>query len=67
MVFFILVMRLKKLIFINSLIKLVSHEIKLPPQEIKQWSLQDLVDIVSDIINKNDVEAFMMLDMESKK
>lgn len=37
---------------------MVSHEIKMSPQEIREWSLTDLIDIVSDILNKGDAETY---------
>ena len=37
---------------------MVSHEIKLSPQEVREWSLSDLVDIVSDILTKGDAETY---------
>lgn len=37
---------------------MVAHDIKLSPQEVRQWSLKDLVDMVTDILNKNDAEAY---------
>ena len=37
---------------------MVSHDIKLSPQEIRQWSLTDLVEMVSDILSKNDAETY---------
>lgn len=37
---------------------MVSHELKLSPQEVREWCLSDLVDIVTDILNKADGEAF---------
>lgn len=44
--------------FINVFVKMVSHEIKMSPQEIREWSLSDLIDIVSDILNKGDAETY---------
>lgn len=37
---------------------MVSHDIKLSPQEIKTWCLTDLIDMASDIITKNDYETY---------
>ena len=37
---------------------MVSHDIKLSPQEIRTWCLSDLVEMVSDILSKNDIEAY---------
>lgn len=37
---------------------MVAQEIKLSPQEVRDWSLSDLVDLVADILNKNDTEAY---------
>lgn len=28
------------------------------PQQIREWNLTDLIDMVSDILNKNDIESF---------
>lgn len=39
---------------------MVSYEIKLSPEEIRNWCLSDLIDIVSDIISKNDIEMYTM-------
>lgn len=44
--------------FINVLVKMVAHEIKLSPQDIREWCLSDLVDMVSDILSKNDAETY---------
>lgn len=35
-------------------------EMRLSPQEIKQWCLSDLVEIVSYILSKNDAEIYSM-------
>lgn len=51
--------------FINTLVKMVAHDIKLSPQEVRQWSLRDLVDMVSDILTRNDTEAFAFYFPES--
>ena len=45
---------------------MVAHEIKLSPQEIREWCLSDLIDIVSDILNKNDAETYAFYFSESK-
>ena len=45
---------------------MVAHDIKLPPQEIRQWSLSDLIDMVSDILNKNDMETYAFYFPDSK-
>lgn len=39
-------------------VKMVAHEIKLSPQDVREWCLSDLVDIVSDILSKNDAETY---------
>jgi len=45
---------------------MVSYDIKLSPQEIRQWSLVDLVDVVSDILSKNDAETYSYFFPDSK-
>ena len=37
---------------------MVSHEIKLGPDNVREWSLSDLIDVVSDILSKNDAETY---------
>jgi len=37
---------------------MVAKELKMPPDEIRQWSLSDLVDIVSEILSQNDQEIY---------
>lgn len=37
---------------------MVAQDIKLSPQEVREWSLKDLVDLVADILTKNDTEAY---------
>ena len=37
---------------------MVVKELKMPPDEIRQWSLSDLVDIVSEILSQNDQEIY---------
>ena len=44
--------------FINVFIKMVAKELKMPPDEIRQWSLTDLIDIVSEILSQNDQEIY---------
>lgn len=46
---------------------MVSQEIKISPQEVRTWSLSDLVDLVSDILSKNDAEAMSMYFPEGYK
>lgn len=36
----------------------MAQELKVSPQEIRQWSLSDLIDIMSDILTKNDAEMY---------
>ena len=37
---------------------MVAQEVKQSPENIRQWSLSDLVDMVSDILSRNDAEAY---------
>ena len=37
---------------------MVAQDIKLSPQEVRKWSLKDLIDLVADILTKNDTEAY---------
>lgn len=37
---------------------MVARELKMPPDEIRQWSLSDLVDLVSEILSQNDQEIY---------
>ena len=37
---------------------MVAQDIKLSPQEVREWSLKDLIDLVADILTKNDTEAY---------
>lgn len=37
---------------------MVSQEIKLSPDSVREWSLSDLIDVVSDILSKNDAETY---------
>lgn len=46
---------------------MVSHEIKLSPDEIRNWSLTDLIDMVSDILSKNDAETYAYYFPDDKK
>ena len=47
-------------VFINTLIKMVAIEMKINPQDIREWSLSDLVDIVADILSKHDTELYQL-------
>jgi hypothetical protein len=44
---------------------MVAHDIKLSPQEVRQWSLKDLIDMASDILTRNDAEAYSFYFPES--
>lgn len=44
--------------FINVFVKIVAQEIRLSPQEVREWALPDLTEMVADILTKNDIEAF---------
>lgn len=37
---------------------MVARELRMPPDEIRQWSLSDLVDLVSEILSQNDQEIY---------
>lgn len=37
---------------------MVSQEVKQSPDDIRKWSLSDLVETVSDILSKNDAETY---------
>lgn len=37
---------------------MVSYELKIAPQQVRQWCLSDLVNIVSDILSKADAERY---------
>lgn len=46
---------------------MVAQEIKQSPDEVRRWSLSDLVDIVSDILSKNDTETYVYYFSEDMK
>lgn len=37
---------------------MVSQELKISPQSIREWSLKDLTQTVADLLNKNDIETY---------
>ena len=46
---------------------MVAQDIKLSPQEVREWSLKDLIDLVDDILTKNDTEAYAYYFPKKKK
>ena len=55
---------------IKTLIRNLARELKLSPHEISKWSLSDIIYMYSDIISKNDIEIYTMIqtqkDIENK-
>ena len=39
---------------------------KINPQDIREWSLSDLVDIVADILSKHDTELYQLYCSKSR-